>query len=386
LKKVLILILVINFNILNANEIIRDHVLEYYLKDNVFNITNKKINFRLIDDSKSNAFVIDNDYIFLTKGLFNIVNDKEALISIMLHEYGHIQKNHIFKKKNQIKKLNKLNKYTNIFSVLAGVSLGSSDIFFGSSLTLNEVLIQGLLQNTREYEEEADNVMLLYMKKNNINKNSTIEFLNYLEKENSNKAYRNSHPSIKSRINKLKKMNYKMKENGLNDKEFEFLLAKYYKKSNIQIYNNFFSSIEEGKIYSIENDEMSIASKYEIFKKGIEVDNIDWIYEQNISKYNNSFMKLEYLNYMISNDEILSIIKKKDLYKNNSEVRDEFYFHFIMGKVYDYLNKKNKSNFYFCNFYKKISNQKLKNYYCNKYDISKIGTIDLINEINDNIN
>ena len=77
MKKVLILILVINFNILNANEIIRDHVLEYYLKDNVFNITNKKINFRLIDDSKSNAFVIDNDYIFLTKGLFNIVNDKE---------------------------------------------------------------------------------------------------------------------------------------------------------------------------------------------------------------------------------------------------------------------------------------------------------------------
>ncbi len=385
MKKILIILILINFNILHASEIIRDHILEYYLKNTISDITNTDISFRLFNDNNSNAFIIDNDHIFLTKGLFNIINDENALVSIMLHEYGHIKKNHLFQKKKKINNLSELNKYTNIFSAIVGISMSNSDIFFGSTLTLNEVLIQDLLKNSREYEEEADNIMLLYMKKNNINKNSTINFLKYLEQTSPNNKYRASHPSIKSRINKLKKINYKMKDNKNNSNEFEFLLAKYYRKSNIQIYNDFFSSIDSGKYYDIQNDEMTIASKYEIFKKGIEIVDIELIYEKNIIKYNNPYMKLEYLNYLLSNGNILSIISKKDLYKNNIDVRNEFYFHFIMGKIYNYLDDINKSNFYFCNFYKKISNKKLKNYYCNKYDISKIGTIDLINKVNDNI-
>ncbi|MDC0861589.1 M48 family metalloprotease, partial [Alphaproteobacteria bacterium] len=301
MKKFLIILILINFNILHASEIIRDHIVEHYLKNIISDITNTDLNFRLFNDNNSNAFIIDNNHIFLTKGLFNIINDESALISIMLHEYGHIKKNHLFQKKKKISEVTGLNRYTNIFSAIVGISMSNSDIFFGSTLTLNEVLIQDLLKNSREYEEEADNIMLLYMKKNNINKNSTINFLKYLEQSSPNNKYRASHPSIKSRINKLKKINYKMKDNENNSNEFEFLLAKYYRKSNIQIYNNFFSSIDTGKYYDIKNDEMAVASKYEIFKKGIEIANIDSIYEKNILKYDNSYMKLEYLNYLLSN-------------------------------------------------------------------------------------
>ena len=100
MKKILIFLILINFNILHADQIIRDHVFEQFLEKKLLHLTKENLDFRLINSDKNNAFVIDNNYIFFTKGLFNNINNEDVLTSIMLHEYGHILKKHLFKKKN----------------------------------------------------------------------------------------------------------------------------------------------------------------------------------------------------------------------------------------------------------------------------------------------
>ena len=178
MKKIILIITLINFSNLNAFEVIRDQVFEHYLKEILFELTGEEnIEFRLINDVKENAFVINNDYIFFTKGILKSINNENALISIMLHEYGHIKKNHIFQKKIKAEKLKEFSKYNNIFSLLVGLSLSNTEVMFGTSLTINEGLIQDYLKNSVVFENEADDLMIYYLNKNNLDKQPIYDFL-----------------------------------------------------------------------------------------------------------------------------------------------------------------------------------------------------------------
>ena len=386
MKILIVTLTLISIQNLFSYEIIRDQIFETLTKELLFELTNdKRIKFQLVNDLNENAFVIDNDNIFLTKGIFKNIEDENALISIILHEYSHIKKNHIFQKKIKVNELKKYNKYANLFSLFAGLSLKNTEIMFGSSISINEVLIQQFLKNSREFENEADNMMIHYINKNNLDKSSTINFLKYLEGKIFNDQYRQTHPSIKERILKINNDGFKNNKK-INNKKFTFLKAKYFQNSTNNIYNNFFTKIKKGEYSIINNDDMSIAADYELFKIGMNTNDPIKIYEENIQYYNNSYVKLEYLNYLIENDKEKIILDRINLYKIDEKVKKEFYFLYIMGKTYDYLNRINDSNFYFCNFYKKVSNRELSKYFCRKYDENHIKSIDLVNEINVNFN
>jgi len=68
LKILILIIIIINLKNLYSYEIIRDQIFENFLKESLFSLTeNRSINFKLIDDLKENAFVIDDSHIFLQK-------------------------------------------------------------------------------------------------------------------------------------------------------------------------------------------------------------------------------------------------------------------------------------------------------------------------------
>tara|TARA_X000000368_G_C23012274_1_gene704044 strand:+ start:558 stop:1718 length:1161 start_codon:yes stop_codon:yes gene_type:complete len=386
LKKITIIIFLFFYQNLYSYEIIRDQVFENYLKE-LSDIFFKKadINFYLIDDDNENAFVLDNKSIFFTKGLLEHLENENALISIMLHEYGHIKKNHIIKKKLKIKESEKYKKYTDFFSIAAAITMQDPDILFGANITLNEGILQNFYRNNVEIEKEADFIMIQLMNKNNLSIKSTLSFFHYLQNLNLENPYKKTHPSISERINFIMK-NYKGGKKKYKSTKFDFLKAKYHQNSNNKKYNNFFKQINSGKYLNLNNDKMTMASKYELFKKGFKMENIIEIYMDNIKTYDNSYTKLEFLNYLIENSEKYKLSENLQKYKLDKKVKEEFFFHFILGKSYDYLNEVEISNFYFCNFYKKIHNQNLSDYYCDKYDTNKIEIVDLINEVNVNIN
>jgi predicted Zn-dependent protease len=256
---------------------------------------------------------------------------------------------------------------------------------FGTSLTINEGLIQDFLKNSVAFENEADDLMIHYLNKNDLDKQPIFDFLDDLSKNNLDDSYRRTHPTINDR--KKKVLNHITVGNKLiRNNKFTYLKAKYFMNSENEDYNNFFKNIKNGKYIKIKDTEFKKIFEYELFKVGMSQKNAIDTYNSIIKTFDNSYVKLEFLNHLIDNDYYELLSKNINIYKNNENIKNEFYYLYIMGKAYDYLNQENESFFYFCNFYKKNNIMRLTDYYCNKYDRNKINLIDLVNEINVDIN
>ena len=93
-----------------------------------------------------------------------------------------------------------------------------------------------------------------------------------------------------------------------------------------------------------------------------------------ISINSNSFLKIEYINYLLenNNDDEYHIIEELNLIKIN----EKFFYYYIYGKYYSKLNSINLSNFYFCQFYRSINSTNKADFFCEKYDIKDIPTLD----------
>ena len=359
------------FNNLYSYELIRDPIFENYFSDISKQLKLEKIDVFLIKNKTSNAFVIE-DNIYFTTGLLEVINDEDTLKAIYLHEYGHIIKNHFQSKKIKIQQSkNKVN-FFSLFSVGLAVLTGNANIGVGSSISLNSNLINEISKHSINFEIEADNFMIDQIKKNKINTSELQSFLSEVDDPNNN--YFRTHPRSEDRINNLKKFKYKKSKNS---EKFEWIKSKYSKNSNYKNFNIFFKNLEKGifdqeeKLNKI-NKELII---YEAFKKGLFVN--DWNNEfQNLLMINgNSFLKIEYINYLLDNnlDDKYYIIE--DL-KFDRKLMNEYYYYFIYGKYYNKIDSINLANFYFCNFYKAVNLKNKADFFCKKYDIKDIPTLD----------
>ena len=54
----------------------------------------------------------------------------------------------------------------------------------------------------------------------------------------------------------------------------------------------------------------------------------------------------------------------------------EYFYYFIYGKYYRKVNNISLSNFYFCQFYRVINYKNKADFFCKKYDIKDIPTLD----------
>ena len=112
--------------------------------------------------------------------------------------------------------------------------------------------------NSIKFEIQADNFMLEKIIKNKINTSGLIDFFDNLPENNNN--FFKSHPSNKDRVISLKKYsNFNKNKNSI---DFEWLKAKYGKKSNISKFNDFFSSLDRG-IIDINDIKFLINTRYQ---------------------------------------------------------------------------------------------------------------------------
>ena len=88
-----------------------------------------------------------------------------------------------------------------------------------------------------------------------------------------------------------------------------------------------------------------------------------------------SFLKLEYINYLLDNNlkEKYYIIED---FKFDKKIMSEYYYYYIYGKYYSKIGSIKLSNFYFCQFYKTINSHNKADFFCKKYDIKDIPTLD----------
>ena len=358
------------FNNLFSYEIIRDPVFENYFIDISNDLKLEKVDVFLIKNESANAFVIGNN-IYLTTGLLELINEEETLKAIYLHEYGHIIKNHFQSKRININQSNDKGTFYNLFSIGLAVFAGNANIGIGSSLTLNTSLINEMSKHSLNFEIEADNFMIDHIKKNKIN---TLELISFLNEVSNSNTYFRTHPKSEDRIISLKQLNYPKLENSL---EFEWIKSKYSNNSNNETFNIFFKNLDKG-IFDQKEKIDKISEEiifYEVFKKGILVNDWKEKFRTLISINSNSFLKIEYINYLLesNNDDEYHIIEEL---KFNKKLMKEFFYYYIYGKYYSKLNSINLSNFYFCQFYRSINSTNKADFFCEKYDIKDIPTLD----------
>ena len=322
------------------------------------NKVNKTIQFKINNSDEINAFVDINNVIHINSGLIVYCLDYVALVSVLAHEIGHIDLNHITLRKKKIENSKKMN------------AIGALSVIAGSTLTQNPQLLQGgiitsaALSNqyidfSKDQEMEADLYALKTLNLLNINSKSIQTLLETIEEKLLDKGFSkdkqkiSTHPYFEDRI-ALVKYFQNNNENNFNqkyNKSFNYIKAKFIGYSDdeevIKELNEPFKSYAESiKISRNGNLKMSLQSLNEIIRKNknnyflIETkadilfshgytDDAVKFYKKNLEIYPLNyyaqiriFENIKIKNLSISESEIIFQNNKKLLYKyfNNKNI------------------------------------------------------------------
>ena len=295
----------------------------------------RKIKFKIISNKNINAFVDANNIITFTSGLIENSPDYVAFLSVLAHEVGHIDLQHIHLRKNANKKIGVYKEFSNL-SIIAG-SLISQNPELLKSLSVNTAGLSNLiLVFSKDQEYEADYYSIKTLNKLNKPINSTIDLIEIIEKEALEKGLdedmqaRSTHPLFKER-KKIIKLSANNKKNTFDnnlDNQFQFIRGKFLGYSgNI----NIISSLKQPyKKYS----ESILFAKNGELKKSLTI--LNELIDSNRSNYFLLETKADILHsYGYTNESIKFYKKVLQKYKNNKYAQIRI-FHSI---DLDILNK-----------------------------------------------
>lgn len=242
------ILIIITFYFLFSNNSFSSQILDYeteefieeLLRDIIeVNDINKKIKFELNNNNEINAFVDRQNTIHINSGLLQYCNDYVALLSVLAHEIGHIDLNHV---SLRIKKIdnNKKNNNLSLLSIIAGSLITQSPELIQGSIISSAVATDQYIEYTKEQEMEADLYALKTLNLLKVSSSSIIELLKIIEQKlleegfSKDKQRISTHPYFEDRIvliNNFKK-NLTNNFNSEYDRRFNFIKAKFIGYSN----------------------------------------------------------------------------------------------------------------------------------------------------------
>ena len=161
LKKLLIFFLFFIFSSKSSNgSQILDYETEEFINQIIEDISevnkvNKKIKFKINNSNEINAFVDNYNVIHINSGLIINCLDYVALLSVLAHEIGHIDLNHVT---NRIKLIENNNKYNtlSLLSVIAGSTITKNPQLLQGSILTSAALSNQYIVFSKNQEMEAD--------------------------------------------------------------------------------------------------------------------------------------------------------------------------------------------------------------------------------------
>lgn len=118
-------------------------------------MNNKTIDFAILNNSQTNAFVIPGNHLFIYSDILKLINTESSFMGLLAHEISHLELHHyqrsVENQKNEQAKA--------LLLMLAGVATAAAgDGETTSALWLGGMANQAenMLQNSREHEQEAD--------------------------------------------------------------------------------------------------------------------------------------------------------------------------------------------------------------------------------------
>ncbi|MBP7551930.1 MAG: M48 family metalloprotease [Spirochaetes bacterium] len=157
--------------------------------------------FAILNTDQINAYSLPGGYILISKGTINSIDNQSALLGVLAHELGHINKKHILKRV-------KVEVRYNFFEMLARIISGPRQVITNIANQISdqieeELFIKGL---DSEDEFEADRYALDLLQSLNINARAYIDYLASLSNYPDVKALENldaTHPKTEERIKNM---------------------------------------------------------------------------------------------------------------------------------------------------------------------------------------
>jgi beta-barrel assembly-enhancing protease len=160
--------------------------------------------FNVIKSSAINAFATPGGYVYLNKGLINLVETESELAGVLAHEIAHVNARHIA---STIEKSQKVSIGT-LAAIMAGAFLGGGSDLSAAVTTFSLATATSLsLKYSRENEEEADRLGLNSMLAAGYDGKAMIDFMKIMRRyefySNSVPSYFLTHPGTDERIRYL---------------------------------------------------------------------------------------------------------------------------------------------------------------------------------------
>ena len=423
LKKILIFFL---FFIFSSKSSYGSQILDYETEEFInkiiediseVNKVNKKIKFKINNSNEINAFVDINNTIHINSGLIIYCSDYVALLSVLAHEVGHIDLNHIALRKKTIENSRKYNTL-GLLSVIAGSALTQNPQLLQGSVITSAALSNQFIVFSKDQEMEADLYALKTLNLLKTNSKSIEKLLETIEQKLSNRGFSkdkqkvSTHPYFEDRILLIR--NFKdNKENNFNEnynQRFNYIKAKFVGYSDneevlSELSEPFKAYAESIKLARSGNLKMSLQNLNEIIKKNkndfLLETKADILFSYGYTKEAKKFYKKNLKKYPLNyyaQIRIFENIETNNLSKNDTEIifqnnKDLLYKFYnnknILLKYFELAQKLNKKEWLqFLNFFlsnndleKEVFDIEIKNFKSTK-DSDLLKLVNIIENIN----
>jgi predicted Zn-dependent protease len=156
--------------------------------------------FYVVDSSALNAFAAPAGYVFMNRGLIEIMDDEGELAAILAHEIAHVQSRHIAQRMARARTLN----LAALGGMLAGIFLGGeagAAAIAGSQAGATSAM----LNYSRQDEEEADRKGLRYLEAANYSGEDFVKIMRKMGQDSWKAGghiptYLTTHPGVSERV------------------------------------------------------------------------------------------------------------------------------------------------------------------------------------------
>ena len=156
--------------------------------------------FYVVDSSSLNAFAAPAGYVFMNRGLIEIMDDEGELAAILAHEIAHVQSRHIAQRLARARALN----LAALGGLLAGIFMGGeagAAAIAGSQAGATSAM----LNYSRQDEEEADRKGLRYLEAADYNGKDFVKIMRKMGQDSWKAGghiptYLTTHPGVSERV------------------------------------------------------------------------------------------------------------------------------------------------------------------------------------------
>lgn len=160
--------------------------------------------FSVIKNSGVNAFATPGGYVYVFRGLINLVETESELAGVLAHEIAHVNSRHIAEITRKSGRIN----IGALTALLAGALFGGGGQATAAIAAMTMATVTHMnLQYGREHEEEADRLGLANLVQSGYDGKAMVDFLRIMRRyefySNSIPSYFRTHPGTDERIRYL---------------------------------------------------------------------------------------------------------------------------------------------------------------------------------------